>query len=106
MGKLFNTLLDSYNILSSQLIAWEKRDDAGKVLSVTLFIPFLLVQKNNITCVDIEPLLPVGWVAKESRRNEDMKVAMDNNLPYTFSIAISKQEDAALVMARHMDESK
>ena len=89
----FDTLLDTYNIKPTMLKLWEEKDKAGKVTSVTLFIPWKLVADSKLTTAVIQPLLPEGWTATDSSRTADQQEAIQLGTLPIPSIAIQEARD-------------
>lgn len=99
----FSYLYDTFKILSNELVPFEDKDDNGKVIGLTIFIPWSLVHKHNIKVSDVQASIPKGWNATESKRNKDMQSALEGGISSpVYSIAINEQTDAKEAMANYL----
>jgi hypothetical protein len=87
--KLFKYLATK-GITEHDLICYEPEGDMKGTLSA--FIPWRLARK--VVVADIAKLLPVGWTAKDSKRDIDVAQSIAEKVEYTPSIAIQKGQDA------------
>ena len=91
----FSYLYDTFKIASNELVPFTDKDDNGKVIGLTIFIPWSLVHKHSIKVSDVQPNIPKGWNATESKRNKDMQAALEGGISSpVYSIAINEQTDA------------
>ena len=103
--KLFDVLRETYNITDRQVVPFVDKDKEGKVTSLTLFIPWKLVHSSKVKVSDINPLLPEGWNATESKRNQDMQAALLEGISEpVYSIAINEQSSALEVLSDYLNK--
>ena len=99
----FSYLLDTFKIASNELVPFTDKDDNGKVIGLTIFIPWSLVHKHSIKVSDVQPNIPKGWNATESKRNKDMQAALEGGISSpVYSIAINEQTDAKDAVAEYL----
>lgn len=103
----FTFLSDTFNIASNELVPFEDKDSEGNVVGLTIFIPWALVHQHSIKVSDIQPKLPKGWNATESKRNKDMQAALEGGISSpVYSIAINEQTDAKDAMTNYLASKK
>ena len=99
----FSYLLDTFKIASCELVPFQDKDDKGKVIGLTIFIPWSLVHQHSIKVSDVQSKLPKGWNATESKRNKDMQAALEGGISSpVYSIAINEQTDAKDAVAEYL----